>query len=179
MEEKPKSVAMNGINYGIITGVVMILFSLILYLLDMFLNRTVSSIGYVFLIGGMIWGTLDYRKKSLNGFMTYGQAFKTSFLIGLFAAVLGLIYTYLFFTVIAPDAVQAIIEMSRQSTIESSPQLSEDEIDRAMEMSAAFMSPIMLTIWGFVSQVLISAVIALIASIFLKKEDKSMTSQSI
>ena len=81
MEEKPKSVAMNGISYGIITGVVMILFHLILYLFDMHLNQNVTWITYIFLAGGMIWGTLDYRKKVMNGFMSYGKAFSTSFMI--------------------------------------------------------------------------------------------------
>lgn len=179
METKPKSVIMNGINFGIITGVVMILFSLILYLVDMHLNRTVSWIGYLFLIGGIIWGTIDYRQKVLGGFMSYGKAFSASFMIVLFAAILGLIYSFLFFQVIAPEVVQEIVDMSREEAIKRSPELTEEQIDQAMQVSSFFMTPIMLTVWGFISQVLIGAILSLITSIFLKKEDKSLTSSAI
>jgi len=179
MEEKPKSVAMNGITYGIITGVIIILFSLILYLFDQNLNTALTWIAYLFLVGGMIWGTLDYRKKVLNGYMSYGKAFSTSFMIVLFAAILVGIYSYLFYQVIAPDAVQDIIDMSRQQALERNPNMSDEELERAMEMGAFFMTPIWMAIYGMIGQIIIGSIIALITSLFLKKEDNSMTSSAI
>jgi len=40
-------------------------------------------------------------------------------------------------------------------------------------------TPIGMAIMGFISQVLIGTIVALITSIFLKKEDKSLTSSAI
>ncbi|MFH1295825.1 MAG: DUF4199 domain-containing protein [Bacteroidota bacterium] len=179
MEEKPKSVAMNGITYGIITGVVMILFNLILYLFDLHLNTKITWIAYVILVGGMIWGTLDYRKKVLNGFMSYGKAFSTSLMIVLFASILVAIYTFLFFQVIAPDAVQDVIELSRQSALERDPEITDEQLEQGMQMFSFIMTPIGMAISGMLSQLITGAVISLITSIFLKKEDKSMTSSAI
>ncbi len=179
MEEKPKSVTMNGLTWGIVAGVLMIIYSLILYLMDMSLNTTVSWIGYLFLVGAMIWGTIEYRKTLSGGFMSYGKAFSTSFMIVLFATLFAGIYAYFFFAMIAPEVVQEIIEMSRQQAMERSPEMSEEQIDQAMQMSAAFMTPVWMSVWGFISQLLIGTVVALITSIFLKKEDKTLTSSAI
>jgi hypothetical protein len=173
MEEKPKSVTMNGITYGAIAAVVMIIYSLLLYLFDQHLNRGISWISYVILLGIMIWGTIDYRKKALGGLMSYGKAYSTSFMIALFAIIIATIYTYFFFQFIAPDAVQDIADMSRERIIRDNPDISDEDLERAMGMQSFVMNPLGLTISGFIYQVVISAIVCLITSIFLRKEDKS------
>jgi len=157
----------------------MILYSLILYLMDENLNTSISWIGYLFLLGAMIWGTLEYRKKLPGGYMSYGKAFSSSFFIVLFAAILAIIYTYLFFQVIAPEAIQDVIEMSRQQNIERNPEITEEQLEQAIQMTSFMFTPIGMAIMGFISQVLIGTIVALITSIFLKKEDKSLTSSAI
>lgn len=179
MEEKSKSITMNGITYGIITGVIIILYSLVLYLFDQNLNQALTWIAYLFLVCGMVWGTLEYRKKISGGFLTYGKAFSVSFMIVLFSAILTGIYSFLFFQFIAPDTVQDIIDMSRQQALERSPEMSDEELDRAMEMSSVFMTPVWMAVYGLIGQIVVGAIIALITSIFIKKEDKSMTSSAI
>jgi len=164
---------MNGLTWGIAAGVLMVIYSLVLYLFDQSLNTSISWIGYVLLVGVMIWGTLEYRKSLPGGFMSYGKAFSTSFMIVLFAAIIASIFSFLLFTVIAPELVQEIAEMSRQQAMERSPELSEEQIDEAMQMTAFFMSPTWMVVMGFISQLIIGSVISLITSIFLKKEDKS------
>jgi len=91
MEEKKHSVSANSLNYGLITGGVMIVFNLILFISNLYMNQSLGYIGYLFMLGGMVWGTLEYRKKLQNGFMTYGEAFSSCFLIGLFAGILGVV----------------------------------------------------------------------------------------
>lgn len=110
MEEKSRSTTINGIYYGLMTGAGLIILSLILFLADLYMNKGVSSIGYLVLIAGMVYGAIDYRKKYLNGFMTYGKAFTTLFMIGLFAGLVASIYMYLFAAMIHPGFPQEILE---------------------------------------------------------------------
>ena len=70
---------MNALSYGLIVGAVLILFSLLMFLLGMHTNKYLGYLGYVFLIAGMAWGTLEYRKKYLGGFISYGKAFTSCF----------------------------------------------------------------------------------------------------
>ena len=174
MEEKPRSTISNGIYYGLITGAAMIVFSLIMFLLDLYLNRAVNWIGYVFLVAGMIWGTLELRNKYSNGYLTYGRAFGSCFWIGIFAGILASVYLFLFVQFIHPGFINELLDQMREKLITSSPEMSEEQIEQAVSMSSKFMSPVMMTLWGLVAYAAISAVIGLILAIFLKKEDPSL-----
>jgi ABC-type spermidine/putrescine transport system permease subunit II len=176
MEEKPRSAMSNGLYYGMIMGGVLIVFSLILFLLDLHMNRSVGSLGYLILAAGMIWGTLDYRKKYTNGFLTYGKAFSSCFWIGLFAGIIGTIYFLIFMTYIHPGYINEAMELARVQMEESRSDLSEEQMEQAMEMSAKFMSPLFMTVMALVMYTIVSAVIGLIAAIFLKKEDPTLKS---
>lgn len=174
MEEKVRSTTTQGLYYGLITGAGLIILSLILFIAGLYMNRWISSISYLVLIGGMVYGTLDYRKTYLNGFMTYGKAFSTCFMIGLFAGLAGAIYTFIFAQFIHPGFVQEILDKAREQMVTGNPNMSEEQMDTALAWTAKFTTPIMMMIWGFISYALISAVIGLLAAIFLKKEDPSL-----
>jgi hypothetical protein len=178
MEEKPRSVASNGIYYGLITGTVMIVFSLIMFLLDLYLNKAVNWIGYIFLIAGMVYGTLEFRKKYSNGFLTYGKAFTSCFWIGLFAGIIASIYLFVFIQFIHPGFINEMLDQARESMVTSRPEMTEEQVEQALSMSAKFMTPVMMVIWGLVAYAAVSAVIGLILAIFLKKEDPSLNTSA-
>jgi len=174
MEEKQRSILSNGLFYGMITGVAMIIFSLIMFLLDLYLNKAVSWISYLFLAGGMFYGTFEYRKKSTTGFMTYGKAFTSCFWIGLFAGIVASVYMFVFAQFIHPGLVQELLDQIRTNMATTNPNMSDEQIEQAVAITAKFMSPAMMTFWGLVVYAVSSAIIGLILAIFLKKEDPSM-----
>jgi hypothetical protein len=173
MEEKTRSVSMNALSYGVIVGAILILYSLILFLVGMHTNKYLGYVGYLILIGGMVMGTLEYRKKYLGGFMPYGKAFTSCFMTGLYAGLILAIYMFVFAKFIHPGFIQEMLDISRQAIYESNANMSEEQVDQALEISAKFMSPVMIAVWTFVGYLVASAIIGLIAAIFLKKEDKS------
>jgi len=152
----------------------MVIFSLILYIADLYMNSTIGYISFLILIGGMIWGTLDFRKLSPNGLLTYGKAFSTCFLIALFAAIISALYTFVFAEFINPNFSQEILDKAREGMMNSGQPMTDEQIDQAMTWTERFTTPVMITIWGFITTVAISAIISLVAAIFLKKEDKSL-----
>jgi hypothetical protein len=174
MEEKPRSVISNGIFYGLITGAAIVVFSLIMFLLDLYLNKAVNWIGYIFLIAGMIWGTLEFRKKYANGFLTYGKAFSSCFWIGLFAGIIASVYLFVFIQFIHPGFINELLDQARENMLASRPDMTDEQMEQALSMSAKFMSPVMMVVWGLAAYAAISAVIGLILAIFLKKEDPSL-----
>ena len=176
MEEKVRSISVQGIYYGLITGAGLIILSLILFIAGLSQNKWLSSISYLILIAGMIYGTYDYREKYLKGFITYGKAFTTCFLIGLFAGLAASIYIYVFAQFIHPGIVNEVIEQARQQMVNTNPEMSEDQLETALAMTAKFTTPVMMMVIGFITYTVLSAVISLIAAIFLKKEDTSLAS---
>jgi hypothetical protein len=177
MEEKPRSVAMNALWFGLITGAVLVLYSLILFLAGLHTNKYMGYFGYVVLVGGMVWGTLEYRKKYLGGFIPYAKAFTSCFMIGLYAGIVIGIYMFIFTKFIHPGFIQEMLDISRQAIYESNASMSDEQVEQALEISAKFMSPPMMAIWSFVGYLFASAIIGLLAAIFLKKEDKSIAPQ--
>jgi hypothetical protein len=177
MEEKPRSVSMNALWFGVITGAILILYSLLLFLAGMHTNKYLGYIGYVFLIGGMVWGTLEYRKKYLGGFMTYGKAFTSCFMTGLYAGILISVYMFIFAKFIHPGFIQELLDISRQAIYETNSGMTDEQVEQALEISAKFMTPVMMTVWSLVGYLFASAIFGLLAAIFLKKEDKSAVPQ--
>lgn len=176
MEEKTRSNTANSLNFGMITGGAMIVFSLLLFILDMHLNRSVSWIGYLVMLAGMVYGTLEYRKKYTGGFLSYGKAFTSCFMIGLFAGILASAYFFVFVQFIHPGFIGEMLDQTRISMAESRPGMSEEQIEEAVEMSAKFMSAPWMAVWGLIAYTASSAVLSLLAAIFLKKEDTSLNS---
>lgn len=175
MEEKAKSSTSNAFTYGLITGAVMIVYSLILYLLNLHLNDYLRYISFLILIAGMTYGTIQFRNKVMNGFISYGKAYTSSFMISLFAGILGAIYAFIFYKFIAPDVIREMLDMTRQKIIASSPEMTDERIEQAMDMTAKFMTPVIMSIFLLLSCLIVGAIAGLITSAFIKKEDKSIS----
>lgn len=173
MEEKKQSSIANGFYFGMLTGGAMIILSLLLFLLDQHMNRALTWTAYIVMIAGMVYGTLEYRKKN-NGFLSYGKAFGSCFWIGLFGGVLATLYFIVFAQFIHPAFMNEVMDVARQNMLEARPEMSEEEMEKAMEISSAFMSLPAMTIMGLVSYAIGSAIFGLILAIFLKKEDPSL-----
>ncbi len=152
----------------------MILYNLILFLAGLHLNRTLGYLGFLLLLGGMTWGTLEYRKTLPGGFIAYGKAFTSCFMIGLFAAILGAIYMYAFAQFIHPGLMQEMAD-AQQAAL-AAKNLTDEQLEQAMAMASKFTSPVMMTIFGFLGSLFFSLILGLLAAIFLKKEDTSVPS---
>lgn len=173
MENQPKSLGKNALVYGLITGAGLIVFMLLMYILNLYMNRGLQWLSYVIMVGGMLWGTQEYRKSQDRGLMPYGKAFTSSFLIGLYAAIISMIFFMIYIKFINTGMIQEMTELTRQQMEENSNGMSQEQMDKAMSMATKFMSPAAMATIGLLTNVIISAIIAAILAIFLKKEDKS------
>ncbi|MCD6090116.1 MAG: DUF4199 domain-containing protein [Bacteroidales bacterium] len=167
--ENKVSIWKNSVNYGLIGGILMIALSVILWLTGMMENKFLGYISYLILAFAMYLGAVNWRDKSNDGWMTYGEAFKTGFFVTLIAALLGLIYSYVFFNFIDPDFIGTIMSKAEEAMLEANPSISDEDLDRALEMTSKFSSPTMLTVFGFIGTVIFGTLLSLIVAIFAKK----------
>lgn len=167
------SLGRNALTHGLITGALLILFSLLTYALGMMENKAMSYVTFILLVGGMYYGTKTYREKFLDGFLSYGKAFNSTFLIGLVASVILGIYIFVFYQYFDPEMINGIREQAEQEILKRNPEISEQELDMALSMAGRFTTPVWMAFFAFLTNVFVSAIISLIISIFLKKEDPS------
>lgn len=176
MENEKMSSGKVALNYGLILGVVLIVYSLILYLVDVPLEslQYANWVGYLFTIVAMVMGIKAYRDKYAGGFITYGKSFSMGFLIALYAAIIGAIYGFIYFSYINPGIIQEMMDLRVAEMWEQNPEMTDQQFEMAESWMKRFMSPIAMVVMGFIENVVISLIISLIVSIFMQKKDKSL-----
>jgi len=176
MEQKKSSIGKVSLNYGLILGVLLILFSLLMHIFDVDRESYINSISYLILLGGIIWGSKIYRDNYSGGFITYGKSFSVGFLVGLFGSILASIFLYIFLMYIDPATFEEILENALNKTgddiLESSPEISDQNLEQALSMVEKFTTRFTITIGVFFMNVISSLILSLIVSIFIKKEQK-------
>jgi len=172
MEDKV-SIWKNAVNYGIIAGILSVAFSLIQWLLGLMEVKGLSLVGFLILAFIIFIGAKNWRDRFNGGWMSYGEAFKTGFFIILISSVIGILYQYVFLNFIDPGFIAGQLANAEEAILESNPNISDADLDRAMEMSAKFTSTTMITIIGLIMSVLFGTILAAIIAIFVKKEDSA------
>lgn len=149
-----------------------ILFS---YLVDMGIFKQ-SLFVYGVIVIFMIMAGIDFRKNNQNT-MLYGESFKVTFLTAIIGMVISSVFTYVLMNFIDPGLIDVMVEKIVDSTesFMRSVGAPEEEIDKALNQMEGEM-PKQFTLVGMlknmVSLIIISAILAAIISIFLRREEK-------
>lgn len=158
----------NSLKHGLIVGLAMLIYSILLYILDLNLNQALGYVSYAILIAGFILGTKAYRDNVLKGNISYGKTYGYSIVILLIATIITTIYGYLMITVIDPDIIEKMMALGEEKMLSQG--MSDDQIEMAQKMQKKFMSPVFMMISGFFGQMIVGAVLALITSAIIKKD---------
>ncbi len=170
-QQKKTSVFQNGLKYGLYTGVASVLFSLLLFSLDVSRESYLQWVSWVILIIGIVLATINYRDKINGGHITFGNAFMTGLYVVIVNSILVMIYSYMYFTWIDPGFTQAMLENVEQKLLDRG--MSDEMIEQQLAMTEKFMKPGFMIFWGLFMSVIFGAIISLITSAILKKEDDS------
>lgn len=162
------SMAMTAAIWGAITGMIGIVYTLILYYADLMTNKPASWASYAILIVGIYLGTKAFRDQSLGGYISFGKALGTGVLISLFNAIISVIFMLILFLVIDPELMTKIMAEQQDKMLESG-KITEEQMEQGMEMGKKFFIPFAI-FGGLVAGVFFGTIISLITSAILKKE---------
>ena len=172
MEDQKKSVFQPSIVPGIFLGVALIIFSLIMFLLDVERKSPLNYIAFAVMAAGLYFIMITVRDKTLGGVMSYGQAFGAGFWGGLFAAIVGAIFTYFFVSYINPDMISEILIEAEEEMLNSNSEMSDEQIEQALSFTENFIANAgALTILSFITNVISATILSLIIAIFAKREN--------
>lgn len=159
----------NSMNYGAILGLALILLSVIGYILNVQQSSILGILNYLILAVIVFMGSKTLRDKYSGGYMKYGRAFGSSFLIGLFGGIVLSLYTYIFMKYIDPSFLEQIKILTEQKLIEQG--LPGSQIDMSLRM----ISPGIITIGTVFSFAFWSVLLSLILAFFVRKENNNPT----
>jgi hypothetical protein len=153
-------------KWGIILGLVSFVWFIILAITEQQSNAALSMIGFIFLIGGIILAMREY-KSLRNSFLSFKQGLGLGVLTTLVSSIVSGILTFVYMSFIDTTYMERVIEAQRA---EMSKTMDPAQVDAAMEMSAAFISPGATLIMGIVISVFVGFIISLIVAAIMKNE---------
>lgn len=154
--------------FSLIAAIPVMLLALVIQMVSDNPQSAWNYLSYLFMFGALLFGQMQWRDKGLGGFMTYGQGFKYTLLFSMWYGIIMAIWTILFFSVIAPDLTDRILELSRQNM--ESQGMPEDQIEIGIEMARKFTSPAMMAIFGLIGNFILGLLLGLITSAIAKKD---------
>jgi len=167
----------HGLRWGVIVGVVSILLTVALYAIDytVMVQLKFLLISLAIYFGFAIYAGIDYRKAA-GGFLSYGKAWQHAMIVFASSALISTLFGAILYFVIDPELPAKLTEASLENAramMENfgMPESQMDaELEKARERTANQFTPSGM-LMGYVIILLSSAVMALITSIFVKKNE--------
>ncbi|SDX10259.1 DUF4199 domain-containing protein [Aequorivita viscosa] len=170
MENQEPSIKKIALNYGILLALLSIVTQVISYVLDVHVDRPwwLTVLQLVISIGVVVMGLNAFRSAN-QGYLTLVQALKIGVAISLIAGVIAVLFNYIFMNYIDPDYIQKAMDFSREQMLNQNPDMSQEQIDMAMNMSSKLMTPVIMAAFSLISSLFFGFIISLIAGLILKR----------
>lgn len=169
-----KSIFSSSLVAGVLVSVALIIFKLILFLLDVD-EESYFQFGYYIVFAlGLAWAIYSVRNNKLDGFATYGKAFMIGLYASISIAVIMAVYTYVYMKFIDPSFVDNLLANAEDKMIEANPNMSEEELNKALDMTKMFMQPGLMSVFSIFGSIITGAILSLIVAIFAKREPVSI-----
>jgi hypothetical protein len=135
MEEKVTS----HIIKGVILSIISIVFSVIVYVFNLYEMQSLTYLNNSIFLGGLIYGAILYSNENKNQ-VTFGNVFAHGFKTTAVIIVITVFYTVLAFKFLFPDMMELMLTISRKQMLKD-PKLTDEMIEQAMSMSRKYFLP--------------------------------------
>lgn len=160
-------------NYGAVLGLCLALIALILWSLGVDEQQSAipSMLNNVVIIAFLFYVITHYRDTFNSGYISYSQSLKLGTSVAFFSSVIMAFYTFIYITYLNSDMLSNILKMTEQAVLQSNPEISEEELDLALEMTGKLAQPHWIMIMGVLSGTFMGFFYSLVLSFFVKKTD--------
>jgi len=163
-----KSLLKNAANYGLILGLTIIIYTLILQFTGNAQNPVAGWASFIFMAVAVSIGTKNLRDKFQSGYISYGRAVGSGMLIVISTSIIQAFFIYAFYKYISPDALQDLFTNMEDAMMQRGS--TDQEIELSMKMMRAYTGPLTLAFSAIFGSAFWGLIISLISAIFVKKE---------
>ena len=169
MEESKPKIGKFSLTYGLILGLIGVVFGIMLYSMDAHTSQETSNtvINIVITVAVIIWGLYAFRKAN-GGYLKLGQAIKLGIGISLVAGVISVLYTILMANVIDPDFAVKIAE-NQKAAAEAAGVMSDAQIQQQYDGTVNYFwisYPFIL-----IASIIFGLIVGLVGGLVLKKAE--------
>lgn len=162
----PVTTAAAGLRYGLLTGLVSVIFTFVLFAIGQEGNGGLASVAFAILIIGIVLAHRAFKAAN-EGYISYGQGLGIGVLVGGINGVLTTIFNYVYRTFIDPEMVARAMDQMR-SKLEEAGSMSEAQIEQIVSASTKYSSGAIGLVIGIVSGFLVGLVFSLVIAAITK-----------
>lgn len=171
LPQKSGKIMASAMNAGIITGLVMIAYTLIVNIAGLQYEQWVQWLGLVPMVGVASFFAIQFRQTiPPTGYLTFGQGFKYLFFSMMICTILAIIFYFIYVSFINTDYLMGLLEFTEDKLKEKN--LKPEQIKASMEMTKKFMTPISSSLIGLIANSILSVISSLIVGAIIRKEPK-------
>jgi len=153
---------------GLIMGLIGVVYSLMMYFLDLTFARWQAWVWIVLQIVVLYFLVKSYRDTFRHGYITFGQALGAGMVICLYNAVIAAIFTYLLYTVIDANLMDKQLAFTEELLQKKG--VPEEAIELSMNMQKKIMVPEIMAPISIVGSMFYGLFISLLAAAFVRRE---------
>ena len=170
MEESKVSIRQYILNYGLLLGIVSIIFSLMLFFLDMHYQNSPFQqvVSFIILSASIIVAFIAFKKDN-EGFINLSECFKLGLGISLLGGLIGFLYFIILINFLDPEVLEKGFKHQSEIMRMNNPELSQEMIESAIEMQRNFSTPGIIFVFVMIFQLFIGFIISLIGGLIVKK----------
>ncbi|KUG08268.1 DUF4199 domain-containing protein [Solirubrum puertoriconensis] len=155
-----------GVRYGIMLGIVSIIFTAVIMMAGLDQNTAVGLLGAVITIVFIVLAHKAFKQAN-GGFMSYGQGLAIGIIASAVSGILASVFRYIYITFIDPDAMARGMEAARAKLEERG--MSDEQIDQAMSMSSKMTEGPVGIVIAIVGSIIVGLILSLIISAITKR----------
>lgn len=159
------------LKFGLISAVSGIIWTLIMYLTELDKSDYSKPLGWLMILFYLAFVVLAVKetRDTNNGYISFGEAFKTGFFTMMIGAVIGTIYFYIHVSFVDTNFIDHIFEQSRAEMMKQ-PNMTEEQIEQALKFTAMFMTPGVMAFFGLLMNLIGGLIGSLIVAAIMKKD---------
>jgi hypothetical protein len=166
--EKSVNVWKANLTNGIILGLIAVIYTLIMYYLDLTFNKVQGYAFFGIEIIILYFLLKTYRNNYLHGYMTYGQAIGAGMVIFVYVAVISAIFTYILYAIIDPGLIEKQLAAAEEIMLKKG--LPQAQIDAGLAVQQKIMKPGIMAPMSIFGTLISGLIISLITGIFVRRE---------
>jgi amino acid transporter len=133
-------------------------------------NDVLGYIAMVLVFSLTFFGIRSYRNKQLNGFISFGKAFKTGALIALLGASLYVAFWMFYYYLVVPDFLDKYIPHAL-AACRNDPAKLETTTKQMESLRAMYKNPLLVILLTYMEVLPVGLLVALVSALILKRKN--------
>lgn len=160
------------LNYGVLLGILSIIMGVVMYVTNAYLSPSFiyTVIGFLILVVVITLAIKAYKAEN-GGYLGLGEALKVGIGVAVIGGIISAIWSFILMNYIEPDFMSQMMELQREQMVETNPDMTESQLEAAMEMGAKFSSPWLLLAIALIGNLFFGLIISLVVGLIMKKEN--------